>query len=84
MECNVTVAKGIVSSVNITWRVNGTTIIVNNALEDKNSENVLYRVNYTTPSLQLNDNNTKYYCTVVINNISVNDSFIIGNITLGT
>ena len=84
MQCNVTVVKGIISSVNITWsRANGTTIRVNDILMNNNSENVLYRVNYTIPALQPNDNNTQYYCTVVINNTTANDSIIIDDITFG-
>ena len=88
MECNVTVAKGIISSVDIIWTANGIVIQrANNASMDMNSEHSLYRDNYTIiPQLQSN-NNTVYNCTAVINMrriVEDSASVIIGNITLGT
>lgn len=68
LECNVMVAKGIDSNVDIIWMVNDTVKRrVNKTIEYINSEYVLYIDVYNTPPLQLSDNNTVYYCKAVIN-----------------
>ena len=60
MECNVTVTKGIVGNVDILWTKNGTVIrTMNYLVGDANST---YRDILNITKLQLNDNNTVYYC----------------------
>ena len=66
MECNVTVAKGIIGSVDIMWIINGTvTRRVKDTIEDISSEYTLHRDVYNIAQLQLSDNNTVYYCMAV-------------------
>ena len=68
MECNVTVAIGIVGSVDIMWMVNGTPERrVNNIAGDLRTEYMLHRDVYTIPRLQRDDNGTVYNCEGVIN-----------------
>ena len=66
MECNVTVAKGIIGSVDIMWIINGTvTRRVKDTIEYISSEYTLHRDVYNIAQLQLSDNNTVYYCMAV-------------------
>ena len=67
LECNVTVAKGIKSSVDIIWTVNGIVernYTVDHTVWDTKSQ---YVDVYNIVELQLSDNNTVYYCKAVIN-----------------
>ena len=68
MECNVTVARGIVGSVDIIWMVNGTVKRrVNNTAGDVGSDYMLHSDVYTIPLLQMDDNDAVYNCEAVIN-----------------
>ena len=91
LECNVTVARGVTSSVDIIWSVNGT--------DDRRvntQSNDVYKINLTDGTtqyrdvcniteLKLTDNNTKYSCKAVINNTEEGgiDNVTVDNITLG-
>ena len=69
MECNVTVAKGIVGSVDIIWTVNGTVKRrKNNTTGDINS---VHSDILNITELQLDDNNTVYYCEAIVNTRTV-------------
>ena len=69
MECNVTIAKNIIGSVDIIWTVNGTVKKrVNDSDGGINSEYVLHRDVYNITALQLSDDNTVYYCEAMVNN----------------
>ena len=80
IECNVTVARGIIGNMEIIWKVNGTTAkhTANNITWDGNSQNVLHRDIYNISSLQMSHNNTVFSCEAMINSLKANDS----NITL--
>lgn len=84
MECNVTVARGIISSVDIIWTVNGTVKArANNTMRNMSSQHVLHK--YEITELQLSDDNAMYYCSAVINaytNMEGSDSITISNLTL--
>ena len=68
MECNVTVTKGIIGNVVITWLVNGTVKRrVTDTVEANDSEYVLHRDVYNIPHLHASNNNTVYCCKAVIN-----------------
>ena len=68
MECNVTILKSIIGSVDIMWTVNGTIKRrVNNSVGDTNSEYVLHRDVYNIAALRLSDDNTVHYCEAVVN-----------------
>ena len=68
LECNVTVARGIVGSVDIIWTVNGTVKRrVNNTVGDVGSDYMLHRDVYTILVLQMDDNDVVYNCEAVIN-----------------
>ena len=94
LECNVTVARGVTSSVNITWMVNGTDEM-NNTKRRVNSQHqdvykmeltddtTQYRDIYNITQLELTDNNTQYYCKAVISNVEANNSVTTDNIRLG-
>ena len=94
LECNVTVARGVTSSVNITWMVNGTDEM-NNTKRRVNSQHqdvykmkltdatTQYRGVYNITQLELTDNNTQYYCKAVISNVEANNSVTTDNIRLG-
>ena len=94
LECNVTVARGVTSSVNITWMVNGTDEM-NNTKRRVNSQHqdvykmkltdatTQYRGVYNITQLELTDNNTQYYCKAVISNVEANNSVTVYNISLG-
>ena len=79
MECNVTVVKGIIGSVDIMWIINGTvTRRVKDTIENISSEYTLHRDVYNIAQLQLSDNNTVYYCMAVTSaskHTEGNDSF---------
>ena len=78
MECNVTVAKGVDSGVDIIWKVNET---------DLDRENNTLMDTYTIPSLQLEDNNTVYYCEAMISTheyVTSSANITVSNISLGT
>ena len=65
MECNVTVAKGIIGSLDIIWKANGTAMRrVKNILGGISSE---FGDVYSIPILQLSDNNTVYHCEASVN-----------------
>ena len=70
MECSVTVAKGIVGSVDIIWTVNGT-------VRRRNNNNTMGDINsvhsdiLNITELQLDDNNTVYYCEAIVNTRTV-------------
>ena len=89
MECNVTVARGVVSSVDIIWIVNGTVKrnrTVNNSLSRNNSLQYVESDVYTITELQLSDNNTVYHCKAVIDTyeqVEDSDSVTVRSITLG-
>ena len=75
MECNVTVAKGVDSGVDIIWKGNETNPVVNNTMST-----------YTIPSLQLKDNNTVYYCEAMISTrkyVKSSANITVSNISLG-
>ena len=94
LECNVTIARGVTSSVNITWMVNGTDEM-NNTKRRVNSQHqdvykmdltdatTQYRGVYNITQLELTDNNTQYYCKAVISNVEAYNSVTIDNISLG-
>ena len=94
LECNVTVARGVTSSVNITWMVNGTNEM-NNTKRRVNSQHqdvymmqltndaTQYRDIYSITQLELTYNNTQYYCKAVISNVEANNSVTTDNIRLG-
>ena len=94
LECNVTVGRGVTSSVNITWMVNGTDEM-NNTKRRVNSQHqdvykmkltdatTQYRGVYNITQLELTDNNTQYYCKAVISNVEDIGSIIVNNIRLG-
>ena len=64
MECNVTLVKGIIGNVNISWTTNGTVKrTMNYAVGDANS---VYRDILNITELQLSDNNTVYYCDAIV------------------
>ena len=68
MECNVTIAKSVIGSVDIIWSVNGTIKRrFNGSVGDINSEYPLHRDVYNITALQLSDDNTVYYCEAVVN-----------------
>ena len=68
MECNVTIAKSIIGSVDIIWTVNDTIKRrVNDSVGDMNSEYVLHRDVYNITLLQLSDDNTVYVCEAMVN-----------------
>ena len=68
MECNVTVAKGIIGNVEIIWAVNGTVKRrVTDTVEANDSQYVLHRDVYNIPLLHASNNNTVYCCKAVIN-----------------
>ena len=68
MECNVTIAKSIIGSMDIIWTVNGTIKRrVNDSVRNTNSEYVLHRDVYNITALQLSDDNSVYYCEAVVN-----------------
>ena len=81
MECNITIAKSIIGSVDIIWTVNGTIKRrVNDTVGDTNSEYVLHRDVYKIIPLKLSDDNTVYYCEAVVNTsilLKGNDSITI-------
>ena len=82
MECNVTVTKGIVGSVDIIWRVNGTIQrrVNGTSMVGGRSEYVLHRDFYNTSLLRLSDNNTVYRCEAIINSNTLlrgNDSIVL-------
>ena len=67
IECNVTVAKGIVGNVEIIWKVNGTVKRrVTDTVAVIDSQYVLHRDVYSIPPLHTSDNNTVYCCKAVI------------------
>ena len=67
IECNVTVAKGIVGNVEIIWKVNGTVKRrVTDTVAVIDSQFVLHRDVYSIPPLHTSDNNTVYCCKAVI------------------
>jgi len=79
MECNVTLARGIVGNVVISWKVNNTT--KNVTIEEISPEQLLYTDYHQTSPLGLSHNNTVYYCEAVVNNSTLltnSDSIIIG------
>ena len=94
LECNVTIARGVTSSVNITWMVNGTDEM-NNTKRRVNSQHqdvykmeltddtTQYRDIYNIKQLELTDNNTQYYCKAVISNVEDVHNVIVNNIRLG-
>ena len=76
MECNVTVAKGIIGSVAIRWITNDTVKSTKTyTLGDIN----LFSENLTISELKLSDNNTVYYCEAIITSVPLNS---IDNYTL--
>ena len=91
LECNVTVARGVTSSVDIIWMVNGADDIrrrVNSQNRDVykiklTNGTTQYRDVYNITELKLTDNNTEYYCKAVINDMKDdNDSVTVDNIIL--
>ena len=90
LECNVTVARGVTSSVDIIWMVNDTDDIrrtMNSQNKDVykmklTDDTTQYRNVYGITELKLTDNNTEYYCKAVINNTEGIDSVIVDNIIL--
>ena len=88
LECNVTVARGVTSSVNITWKVNGTNVTeaeITDNTDSKLSDNrSQYRVYYNITQLELSDDNTRYSCEAVINNTQKKNSksVTVNNVTL--
>ena len=91
LECIVTVARGVTSSVDIIWMVNGADDIrrrVNSQNRDVYKMKLTdgttqYRDVYNITELKLTDNNTKYYCKAVINDMKDdNDSVTVDNIIL--
>ena len=73
LQCNVTMVNGINSSVVIVWMKDGTEIenvTMNNTMGQpiNNETLLLYTSSYSNVTqLQMNDNNTIYYCQAVIN-----------------
>ena len=88
LECNVTVARGVTNSLNITWMVNGTNVTeaeMTNNTDSKLSDNITqYKVYYNITQLELTDNNTRYSCEAVINNTQKKNSksVTVNNVTL--
>ena len=88
LECNVTVARGVTSSVNITWMVNGTNVteaeITDNTDSKLPDNRTQYRVYYNITQLELSDDNTRYSCEAVINNTQKKNSksVTVNNVTL--
>ena len=81
MRCTVTVARGVISSVRITWAVNDVIIKEYNATGNDNSQ---YVDTYDITELQLSDNNAVYYCKATINaHVYAQDYVTIGNLILG-
>ena len=79
LECNVTLTRGIVGNVSITWKANNTT--KNVTIKEISPEQVSYIDHYQYSSLGLSHNNTVYYCEAVISNSTLlksNASIIIG------
>ena len=66
MECNVTLARGIVGNVVISWKANNTANKV--TIEEISPEQLLYTDYYETVPLELSHNNTVYHCEAVVNN----------------
>ena len=86
LKCGITVARGIISNVDIIWTMNNTVQrnhTVNNTVWDANSEFIdVYKI----PQLQLDHNNTVYCCKVVINThtrVNSSDNVTIDNIKVG-
>ena len=68
MQCNVNVTEGIIGSVDIIWKTNGTTKQrMNNTTRDMNS---VHTDIFNISIVQLSDNNTVYHCEAVVNTIT--------------
>ena len=64
IECNVTIAKSIIGSVDIIWTVNDT---IKRRVNDSVGDTSSYRDVYNITALQLSDDNTVYVCEAVVN-----------------
>ena len=83
MECNVVVARGI-SNVDIMWIINNTVKRNHSVNYTDWDMNLHYADVYTITELQLSDNNTVYYCKVVVNaNTYGISSTTINNVIIG-
>ena len=65
LQCDVSIAKGITSSVEIVWKVNGTEV---NRTDGNITGDETYYVYYynTSTELTVEDNNTVYQCQVIV------------------
>ena len=81
MRCTVSVARGVTSSVDITWERNGTII---KEISTMGNVNPPYVDVYDIAELQMSDNNAVYYCKATIGeHVYAEDNVTIGNLTLG-
>ena len=68
VNCIVSVLRGIIGSVNITWSINGTAQNrSNNYTVDMTSDSIIYSDVLDIPELQMTHNNTVYSCEATVN-----------------
>ena len=83
LRCDVSVVKGITSSVNITWMMgNGNELRSYNGNFTESTTAYTYYYN-DSEKLTLNDNNTVYQCQVTINNRSLGNDNLTLNVSRG-
>lgn len=66
LRCDVNIVRGIASSVDIVWKVNGTTLKQQDGNISENRTYVYYYYN-ASMNLTVDDNNTVYQCEVIVN-----------------
>ena len=68
VNCNISIFRGIIGSVEITWAINGTAQnSSSNYMVDMTSDSIIYSDVLDIPELQITHNNTVYSCEAKIN-----------------
>ena len=81
LRCDVSIARGITSNMDIVWLTGGNVIANYNDSEIMTESKFAYTLYYNgSEKLTLNDNNTVYQCQVLINNMSFIDNLTL-NVT---
>ena len=69
LECDVSVVRGVISSVDMMWRDSDGTVLdrTDNIMLTLDGNSLVYTDNYTIPQLSTSDNGREIQCEVVIN-----------------